>query len=77
MNKERRKKLDDLIEILEGLANDIETLRDEEQEYFDNMPEGLKGAEKGEAAEQAISEMEDAMQSLGEAKEQLESAKGE
>lgn len=34
------------------------TLRDEEQDYFDNMPESLQAGEKGEKAEAAINAME-------------------
>jgi hypothetical protein len=28
----------------------LETIRGEEHEYYDNMPESLQGGEKGEAA---------------------------
>jgi len=36
----------------------------EEQEYFDNMPEGLQGSEKGETAESNISYLEAAIEAL-------------
>lgn len=65
MNAERRKKLEAIKErlmILMGeassLGDELAELRDEEQEYFDNMPEGLQGAEKGEKAQAAIDAME-------------------
>ena len=41
MNKERRKQLDEIISKLEDIKQDIVSLQDEEQEYFDNMPEAL------------------------------------
>lgn len=65
MNAERRKKLESIKErlmILAGeassLGDDLAELRDEEQDYFDNMPEGLQGGEKGEKAQAAIDAME-------------------
>lgn len=65
MNAERRKKLEAIKErltILMGeassLGDELAELRDEEQEYFDNMPEGLQGGDKGEKAQAAIDAME-------------------
>ena len=51
---------------LDGLKDDLETPRDEEQEYYDNMPEGLQGGDKGSNAEAAISAMEGVIQDLEE-----------
>ena len=52
MNRERRKSLMELvgrIDELQSEINDIaealESLKDEEQEYLDNMPENLQGSE--------------------------------
>ncbi len=65
MNAQRRKKLEILKErltILMGeassLGDDLAELRNEEQDYFDNMPESLQGGDKGQKAEEAISAME-------------------
>lgn len=41
-----------------SLCDELGELRDEEQDYFDNMPEGLQGGEKGEKAQAAIDAME-------------------
>jgi len=41
-----------------------ESIRDDEQEYYDNMPEGLKNSDKGENAQSAISCLEEAAQKL-------------
>lgn len=67
MNKDRRKALEDLSSQLGSLIGDLEALRDEEQEYFDNMPESLQGGDRGSDAEQAIGSMETALESLEEA----------
>jgi hypothetical protein len=67
MNKARRKALEDLSSQLGGILAELEALRDEEQEYFDNMPESLQGGDKGSDAEQAIDSMSSALDSLEEA----------
>lgn len=45
----------------EGLISDIATevgdIRDEEQEYFDNMTENFQNAEKGQKAQEDIDEL--------------------
>ena len=52
----------------------IETLKDKEQDYYDNMPESFQGGEKGERASEVVSVMEDAVSSLDDAISSLESA---
>lgn len=46
------------------LHGELEALKDEEQEYFDNMPEGFQTGEKGQTAESAISELDTALEAL-------------
>lgn len=76
MNATRRKALSDIIDTLRGKAerfesemgdakDAIEALRDEEQEYYDNMPENLQGGENGDAASTAIDNMETLLERLG------------
>lgn len=72
VNKDRRKAIDaiklqiaDMQMRCEQLAQEVLDLAAEEQEYFDNMPESLQGTDRGQAAEQAISELEDVASSLG------------
>lgn len=71
MNKDRRKAIAALIEELEGLRDDIDsvvsridTLIDEEQEYYDNMPESFQTGDKGAAAEAARDELQNAYDEL-------------
>lgn len=105
MNKQRRKDLDaiaaryrDLIAKLgdvgaqfESLKGDLESLRDEEQEYLDGMPESFQDGEKGDKAREAIDGMENAVALIeaitefcetsdseaGEFESELSTAKGE
>lgn len=65
MNAERRKKLEAIKERLttlmgeaSSLGDELAELRDEEQDYFDNMPENLQAGDRGEKAEAAINAME-------------------
>jgi uncharacterized protein YukE len=73
MNKERRKKIDEAMNILEGLADALNNARDlireageEEQEAFDNLSENLQGAERGQTMEQAASELSEIADALEE-----------
>lgn len=61
MNDARRKQIKAIIEVLETQKAEAETTRDEEQEYFDNMPENMQGGDKGSAAEEAISNLDSAI----------------
>jgi prefoldin subunit 5 len=74
MNAKRRKELEKVIALIEEARNQLETLKDEEQEAFDNMPEGLQYSEKGERMETAISFMDDSFNELESAIENINSA---
>ena len=63
MNKIRRKALRKALELIDEAKSIIEACRDEEQEAFDNLPEGLQESERGEAMAECIYQMEDAMDS--------------
>lgn len=78
MNKERRAAIAALIKSaesvkedfallagkIEGLKAEAESIRDEEQEYYDNMPESFQSGEKGQAAEEKISALDDAISEI-------------
>ena len=60
MNAERRKQIQSLIAQVEDLQSEINGILEAEQESFDNMPEGLQSSERGEKAEEAIQQLEEA-----------------
>lgn len=64
MNKLRRKQLQEAIELLEKAKEIIELAKDEEQECFDNMPEGIQYSEKGEQIETNASDLDDVFNEL-------------
>lgn len=77
MNRTRREAIDDLIEQLENIQQQIETLKDEEQTAYDNLPETLQYSERGETMTEAIDNLESAESDVEEAIGYLINAKGE
>lgn len=89
MNNERRKEIDRLMERVNSLLADlseikdsIESVRDEEQGYLDNMPENMADSERAEksqaaidALDEALSSLDDSETNLGEINTNLETAK--
>ncbi|GHV18128.1 hypothetical protein FACS1894169_14370 [Bacteroidia bacterium] len=74
MNKARRKELNEIRAELQGLMERLEIIKDEEQESFDNMPEGLQYSERGEKAENAISNLEYAYDNISDAIDRIDEA---
>ena len=66
MNAQGRKEIAKYIAVLEEIKNKLETMRDEEENKFDNMPEGLQDSERGEAMQEAMEQLEMACDSLDE-----------
>lgn len=64
MNKARRKWLGDIIAQLTERKDDLESVRDEEQEAYDNLPESIQYAERGEAMSDTISDIDSAIGDL-------------
>mgnify|MGYP003311428840 CR=1 FL=1 len=74
MNKQRRKEIEKIYGIIEDMYNALEALKDEEEEYRDNIPENMQGGERYEIAASAISNMEDALEHMNEVMYCLEEA---
>lgn len=70
MNKERRIKLKEITEKLESLLNDLEQVRDDEEDAFYNLPESLQDSTKG-------LEMMDILDTLGSIYADLEVSRDE
>lgn len=71
MNKARRKAIREVVAKLESLRDEVESLLNEEQDYYDNMPESFQNGDKGQAASDAISYMESASGYIDNAIEEL------
>ena len=74
MNNTRRKHLRDLIEKMEGIKSEIEEIRTEEEEYYNNMPEAFQDGDKGDRAQTVIEYLDEAMTAAGDVIENLTSA---
>lgn len=74
MNKGRRIEIQNVIDRIEELKADLETIAEDEQAYLDSIPENLMGSERYEKAEDAVGNLESAMDSLDDAAEALEEA---
>lgn len=71
MNAKRRKAIKEvagriasLREAVEAMVTDLETIRDEEQEAYDNLPEGIQAGDRGDAMQAAISDLDSAINDL-------------
>lgn len=61
MNNNRRKELNRALPLLAEALEIIESVKDEEQDAFDCMPEGLQTSERGETMENNVSVLDDAI----------------
>lgn len=52
----------------------LESVKDEEEEYMENIPENLQSSERYEKAENAVDNLDSALDSLDEAISDIESA---
>ena len=59
MNNQRRKAIDTIIAKLSEMADDTNTVAEEEQEYRDNAPENMYDSEKYARAEEVAQELEE------------------
>lgn len=71
MNTERRKQIEaikgriaSMLEDAALIVSEVESIRDDEQEYRDNMPESFGEGEKGEKADAAIAALEQVIEDL-------------
>lgn len=73
MNKQRRKELERIADLLSECMSGLESVKEEEQEAYDNLPESLQYSEKGEQMQEyaddidyAISDLDQVISSINE-----------
>ena len=74
MNKENRKELEKAIALIEDAKEIVERIKDEEQEKFDHLPEGLQQTERGQKFEETVSTLDDVFSQLEEAVDGINTA---
>lgn len=72
MNKQRRNRLQKVIDQLGELKEEVSSICEEEQEAYDNMPESLKDGERGSQMYDNISTLEDQESNFDELIENLQ-----
>jgi hypothetical protein len=74
MNNSRRKRIQEVLDSLSNFRAELEQIRDEEQDSFDNMPESLQEGERGEKSQNAIDNLDNAISELESSEESLQEA---
>ena len=74
MNKTRRNAISEIQDKIAELQADPQWLKEEEEEAYDNLPDGIRDGERGDAMQEAIDAMENADNALQEAYDYLTDA---
>lgn len=74
MNAKQREELSQIRSELEELSGRVSSIRDDEQDKLDNMPENMKSGDKGSSLENAVSQLDEAVSSLEDVMGNLEAA---
>lgn len=72
MNKSRRAQIQSALDKITEARAVLEQCRDEEQEYYDAMPEGIQNGSRGDAAQETIDNLEEAISILEDAESNCE-----
>lgn len=67
MNRERRKQISEAQELLDQAFDILQTCLEEEQEYYDNIPENMNTGERADASETALEYLSEAIQATSDA----------
>jgi len=74
VDDKRRGRLRDALKMLTNAAAIVETVCDKEQDCVDNYPENLQSTERFEHMEAAVDSLNDALEKIDDAKGHIESA---
>lgn len=74
MNKQRREDLRGVLSLLISAIGIVQRVCDKEEDCMDSYPENLQGSERYEQMEDAVDNLNEALEKLGEAKESIHAA---
>lgn len=72
MNKERREELYGVIESLDEAIDQLADIQSEEEESYDNLPDGLQCGKTGEAIQNAIDRLSGFSDEISQIKDKIE-----
>ena len=72
MNDLRRKSIKKVIAMITEAKDTLELIKDDEEDYYDNIPDNLIMSTRAMASSDAISSMEDAIEEMENAISELE-----
>ena len=72
MNAARRKSLTEVTNLLQQAKDLLETVMDEERDALYNMPDSLRESDRGEEMEAGLDSMEEALNEIDSAMDQIE-----
>lgn len=75
MNRIRRKNITTVIKTLEDAMADIELIREEEEEAFENLPESIQYSDRGSIMEEYMEHLDSARDMAEESIAYLDSAR--
>jgi len=75
MNQKQKKELDEIFSKLEEIEERLSAMRDEEEEKYENLSEGLQQSEKGQAIESAKNALDEACTHISDCKNSVEEAR--
>lgn len=74
MNANRRKQIAEVLNEIADLRSRIDSVKSDEQDAFDNMPEGLQQSDRGQKAEEACSCLDNVLSAFDEIESDLNTA---
>jgi len=74
MNKETRDRISKLIGQLDDIKSEVDSIRSDEQEKYENLPESFQSGDKGQVMESAISSLDEVEANIDDAISNLEQA---
>lgn len=74
MNQRRRLSLTNAKELLERAKTIVDGVRDQEQDSLDNIPENLQDSERAEKMEDAVASLDEAIEAIETAQEKINDA---
>lgn len=72
MNRQRRKQIRDAFDLISEAKDLIDQALEQEQECYDNLPEGIQCSERGEEMENNVEQLQECSDNLDYASDALE-----